>query len=453
MSNPKKDYYSILNVDKTADESTIKKAYYKLAQKWHPDKNPDSREQAEAKFKEISEAYGILSDENKRQQYDQFGVCDGEAPDFAHGFPDLSEIFGGGFPFGGMGGSFGGMGGPFGGMGGMGGMPGMGGIPGMPGMPGMGGMGGMGGTRGERQKPVQEVRVKLKLSEIFGGTNKNIDISIDEMCQGCEGSGSKTKSRETCQACRGQGIRIQIRQMGPGMISQQQSPCGACNQKGTVIKPQDVCQVCSGKCLISNKLNKTLNISKNFDYESVMLLKNSGNYDPDTKLKADINITFKIAELEKYNLELKNTHDLVLEHPINIHDGLTGYSMYLDSYPDGNKYHFKIHDVIKDGDIKFVKNLGLPNNDNKKNTRGLLYIKFKYIYPNTILSDSESFKSFMKNKEQKHPIDKESYIKEKIYDIKEDSNRSNSNNNSNNNNNNNNNNNMEGVELPGCAQS
>lgn len=427
MSNPKKDYYNILDINRDADDSVIKKAYYKLAQKWHPDKNPKNKEEAEAKFKEITEAYGILSDPQKKQQYDQFGICDGEAPDFSQGFPDLSEIFGGGFPFGGMGGF------PF------------------------GGMSGMGRRSNHTSKPIQEVRVKLKVNEIFQGINKSIEITVDEMCQGCEGSGSKTKSREKCQACQGQGVRIQIMQIGPGMISQQTSPCGVCNQKGTFVNPKDICQTCNGKCITVNKFNKVLNITKDFDHESIMLLKNLGNYDPETKSKADINISFKIVELDKYSMEIKNSHDLLMEHQINIHDALTGYSMYWDEHPDGNKYQFKINDVIKDGDIKFIKNLGLPNNDNKKYNRGKLYIKFKYIYPTTIL-DSENYKVFTKNREVKNISDKETYLKEKIYDIKEELNKQNNNQNPKNpfnhpNNLKNNHEHDDNAELPGCSQS
>ena len=409
MSNQKKDYYGILGVDKDSDESAIKKAYYKLAQKWHPDKNRDNVTESENKFKEISEAYGILSDPQKKQQYDQFGVCDGESPDFSQGFPDLSEIFGG------MGGF------PFGGMGGMPGMHGMGGFP-FGGMPGMSGMPGMRGER-TKPKPVQEVKVKLKLSEIFNGTSKNIDISFNEMCNGCDGTGSKTKSRDKCQACLGRGVKVQITQIAPGMISQQQIPCGVCNQTGTFVNPKDICQVCNGKCIFETKLNKTLNISKDFDYESVMLLKNSGNYDIDLKVKADINISFKISDVDKYSLNVKNSHDLIMEHNISIHDAFTGYSMYWDSHPDGKKYLFKIQDIIKDGDVKFIKNLGLPNNDNKKNLRGKLYIQFKYIYPNSVL-EQESFKTFIKNKESKSITDKESYVKEKVHDLKDDFNKS-----------------------------
>lgn len=203
MSNPKKDYYSILGVEKEADESTIKKAYYKLAQKHHPDKNPDNRNESESKFKEISEAYGILSDPDKRQKYDQFGLCDGEAPDFAQGFPDLSEIFGnmGGFPFGGMGMNMG---------------------------------GGMGG-RVQKPKPVQEIRVKLKTQDIYNGLSKNIDIPVYDKCCNCDGTGSKNKSKSTCSGCKGSGVKVFIRQVGPGMISQQQSVCDNCGGRGKYV--------------------------------------------------------------------------------------------------------------------------------------------------------------------------------------------------------------------------
>ena len=409
MNSAKKDYYSILNVGRDANESTIKKAYYKLAQKWHPDKNPDNREEAEIKFKEIAEAYGILSDENKKNQYDQFGVCDGEAPDFAQGFPDLSEIFGN-------------MGFPFGGMGGMGGIPGMGGMPGMGGIPGMGGFGG--NVYREKPKPMQEVRVKLKLYDIYNGCDKNIDITVDEMCKVCDGFGSKSKSKMQCVQCNGKGIKIMMRQIGPSMISQQTVPCNNCNQKGTVVNPNDICQTCNGKCTINSKLNKTINIKKNFDYQTKMQMKNAGNYDPDSKLKADIFITFKISDLEKYNLNILNDYDLSYEQKINIGEALTGYTLYLNDFPDGNKYALKINNIIKDNDIKYVKNIGLPSDDH--NSKGKLYIKFNYIYPNEIL-DYDQLKVFIKNKENKNSFEKSLYIKEKVYNIEEDKKQKNSN--------------------------
>jgi len=417
MSSPKKDYYGILGIEKDADDSAIKKAYYKLAQKWHPDKNKNNKE-AESKFKEISEAYGILSNAEKRQKYDQFGLCDGEAPDFSQGFHDLSEIFGamgmegmggmGGFPFGGMGHSFGGM-----------------------------------GARGPKPKPIQEVRVKLKVNDIFHGLSKNIDITVHDKCGTCNGSGSKTKSKNICTGCKGSGIRVIVRQVGPGMISQQQTVCGDCGGKGTFIEPSNKCGACYGRGTVETKLNKTLEISKNFDHETVMLLKNSGNYDSDTDTKADINIKFVIFDIDKYNMEIKNSYDLVMIYPINIYDAMTGYSMYWEAHPDRNKYNFKFNDIIKDGDIKFIKGLGLPMNNNGTIKRGKLYIKFKYIYPSNILN-SDDYKTFIKTKDSKVVENKDTWIKEKVYDIKDDI--------SNNHHKQHINGDEEG-ELPGCTQS
>ena len=132
MNTPKKDYYTILEIDRNSSIEDIRKSYKKMAIKWHPDKNPDNRQFAEEKFKEITEAYGILSDEGKKQKYDQFGVCDGEAPNFEGGFPDFAEMFdGGGFPFGGM-------------------------------------FGNLFGERNQtKQKPIQEIKVGLTLNEFF----------------------------------------------------------------------------------------------------------------------------------------------------------------------------------------------------------------------------------------------------------------------------------------------
>ena len=150
-----------------------------------------------------------------------------------------------------------------------------------------------------------------------------------------------------------------------------------------------------------------------------MLLKNYGNYDSETDTKADITIKFIISDIDKYNMVIKNSHDLMMEFPINICDALTGYSMYWDTHPDSIKYYLKFQDVIKDGDIKFIKGLGLPNKDNEISKRGKLYIQFKYIYPHNIL-DNDSYKSFTKIKDTKVIENKDSYVKEKIYDIKDD---------------------------------
>ena len=420
MSKAKKNYYRILGVFKDTEASQIKKAYHKLALKWHPDKNPNNREECEEKFKEISEAYGILSDPDKKKQYDDDDdddiydedddgvydedddvydedydkdddgvydedndvydedydkdddgvydedddvydeddevVYDEDDSNFSNKFYNSSKMFGNRFSKGNMDTS----------------------------------------RYREKLKTTQYVIVKLKLAEIFFGIKKSIDISIDDICSGCDGT---SIIKFTCTKCNGRGVHVAFRRMDPygNILTERKEPCSDC-YKGNII---EVCFICSGKCTISAKLNKVLNITKNFDYKSVMLIKNSGNYDPDTQLKADINISFKISDLDKYNLELKNTYDLVLNYPIDISDAFTGYSIYWDKhpeYPHGIYYCFKINKINEINDIKFIGNFGLPNDDNQKNNRGKLYINFSYIYPTSIL-DKDSLKLLIKNKD------------------------------------------------------
>ncbi len=413
MSQPKKDYYEILGIDRDADDDQITKAYRKLAMKWHPDriKDADKKKEAEEKFKEITEANTVLMDPEKRRKYDQFGLLDGEGPDFGGpppGFPDLSEIFGqmGGMP----------------GMGGMGGMPGMGGFPFMGGFPGMGGMG-MGGMNmgngnvNKQSRSSQEYKVKIKLEEIFNGCDKQIEIPFEDVCGDCVGTGSKNKKKKVCSDCNGRGIRMMVRQLGPNMISQQQSPCQACEQKGWV--SDGTCTGCGGKCTKSNKLTKTLHIKKNFDYQTKMCVREAGNYDSNSERKADIYISFKISDLEDYGLKLVNDYDLVLEHEINIWDAFSGYTFYYPNHPNKNKYAFKINEIIKSDEVKFVKKLGLPNDDDGDLKFGKLVIKFTYKYPKTVLT-SEQLKNFLKEHNDTKGINKDEYIKEKLINPEND---------------------------------
>uniref|UniRef100_A0A7S0RM28 J domain-containing protein n=1 Tax=Chlamydomonas leiostraca TaxID=1034604 RepID=A0A7S0RM28_9CHLO len=178
-----KDFYQILGVAKGADDNELKKAYRKLAMKWHPDKNPDNREAATTRFKEISEAYEVLSDPNKREVYDKFGEeglkqggPGGGGPGFG-GFRNpedlFREFFGGGGGFGGGGMDDDPFANIFGGMGGMGGMPGMGGF----GFGGMPGMGRGGHSHGPRKARAIEHTLAVSLEELYTGVTKKMRIS------------------------------------------------------------------------------------------------------------------------------------------------------------------------------------------------------------------------------------------------------------------------------------
>ena len=380
MNTPKKDYYTILELNRDASMDDIKKSYKKLAIKWHPDKNPDNRELAEEKFKEITEAYGILADEEKKQKYDQFGLCDGEAPNFEGGFPDFAEMFeGGGFPFGNM-------------------------------------FGSMFGERTQsKQKPIQEVRVGLSINELFRGCDKKIEIDINSMCIDCTGTGSIDKIKPKCEKCKGKGVFMMIRPIGPGMVQQQAIPCDKCDQTGYCINPSKVCVKCKGKGIFRDKLTKDINIKKNFDYQTKMCMRGMGSFDTETESKADIFIKFKLINNPEIDYEIVNNYDILLKYKISINDALTGNDIYIDHF-DSGKYYFKIDSVIQDGDLRYAKNLGLPYTEHNIDGRGKLIFKFEYEYPSSLL-DYEGLKTFIKNKDKKK-FNKDEYKKEKLYNLK-----------------------------------
>ena len=402
MSSPKKDYYGILGVSKNASQEEIMKAYKALALKWHPDKNPNNREEAEQKFKEISEAKAVLADAEKRAKYDQFGMCDGEGPQFEEGFPDLSEMFGGMFGGGGMPNIFGG------------GIPGMFGGGGIPGMFGGGGF--QGNRPRQKQKATQEINVNITLEQIYSGCDITVEIPANKKCDCCDGFGNTDKKKDTCSMCKGKGMKVVVSRMGP-MIQQQVMPCDGCRQTGFVKNKEKECKKCLGNGFTHNVNTKKIAVPKNFDYMTKMKLNNYGHYDPESELNADVLIAYQIKDAQNHNMEVFNQYDIILEHRVNIWDALSGYSMHYD-HPDGKQYLFKVDDVIKHGDVKYIKNIGLPYTDNDSSGRGKLFIKFKYIYPDTVM-DSEKLKAWFSNKDKHKDKHIGNYKKEKVHSVKE----------------------------------
>ena len=229
----KRDYYEVLGVDKSADASTIKKAYYKLAKQYHPDVNPGDKE-AEKKFKEINEAYAVLSDADKKTKYDQYGHAafenGGAGGGYGAGFEgfDFGDIFssffgggdGGGFSFG-------------------------------------GGFGG--GSRANAPMRGEDLRVRLTISfeEAVRGCKKEITYGRVQRCGDCGGSGAKKgTAAETCKKCGGSG-QVRVQQRTAFGMMQSTRPCDACRGTGKTIK--DPCPNCSGKGYV--KINKTIEIA------------------------------------------------------------------------------------------------------------------------------------------------------------------------------------------------
>lgn len=247
----KRDYYEILGVERSADEAAIKKAYRQLAKKYHPDINPGDQE-AEAKFKEASEAYAVLSDPDKRRKYDQYGHAafeqgggaggfDFSDVDFSDIFDDLSSVFGG---FGNFGGSFGG-----------------------------------GSRRRNANSPRQGAHVKtdirITFEESVFGCEKELDVNLKETCEKCHGSGAKPGTNaETCPRCGGKGQVTYTQQSVFGMVVNSVHTCPDCQGSGKIIREK--CPDCYGSGYVNRRKKIRITIQPGINDGDVIPVRGKG---------------------------------------------------------------------------------------------------------------------------------------------------------------------------------
>lgn len=332
----KKDYYAILGVSKTATDDELKKAYRKMAKKYHPDANPDNKEEAEKKFKEVNEAYEVLSDPKKRKMYDQFGTADPQ------GFGGAGGPFGGGNyysysssnwdDFGDLGDIFSSF---FG-----------------------GGFGGQRATRrnnGPRKGEDLNYSMDISFEESFLGIEKEIVISRKETCSKCHGTGAKPGTNPIkCATCGGTG---QIRQMQNTILGQVQTTrtCSDCHGTGEVITSP--CETCGGKGTVRKNPKVKVKIPAGIGDNQTVVLRGQGNPGQKGGLNGDLYITLRIRNNTIFKREGNN---VICNIPISITQATLGAELEIPMV-DGSKEKYKIPEATQTGTQFTIRGKGFKN--------------------------------------------------------------------------------------------
>lgn len=337
-----KDYYEILGVDKKATDEELKKAYRKLAKKYHPDANPDNKKEAEAKFKEVNEAYETLSNPQKRQMYDQFGTADPQA-------------------------GFGGAGGPFGGQNGYYSYS----TSGFDGFSDFGDLGDIfssffgGGfssgrsSKGANQGPRKgaDLRYDLEISfeEAFLGTERYVNLTRNETCSTCHGEGAKPGTKkQKCNVCGGTG---QIKQMQTTILGQMQTvrTCTNCHGTGEVI--QEPCVDCKGKGTVRKSVRISVKIPAGIDENQTIVLRGEGEPGEKGGVKGDLYITIHLKRHSIYN---RKGQDVLCEVPITFTQATLGADLVIPMV-DGTKETYRIPEGTQNGTKFTIRGKGFKN--------------------------------------------------------------------------------------------
>lgn len=360
----KRDYYEVLGVSKNADATEIKKAYRKLALKYHPDKNPGDKE-AEEKFKEAAEAYDVLSNDDKRRRYDQFGHAGmgGAGQGGFGGGMSMDDIFS---QFGDIFGSFGG----FSGFGGFGG-------------------GGRSARRVNRGTNLR-VKVKLNLAEIATGVEKKIKVKKYVACQHCNGTGAKDgKSYSTCSTCKGAGQVTRVQNTILGAM-QTTSTCPTCEGEGKIINEK--CTFCNGEGVLMSEEVITINIPAGVGEGMQLSLSGKGNAARRGGVNGDLIV---LIEEEEHPELVRDGNDLLYNVFIGYPEAVLGETVEIPTIE--GKVKVKIEAGTQPGKILRLRGKGLP--DVNGYGKGDLLAKVNVWIPKNLSKDEKKLVEKMKEAE------------------------------------------------------
>ena len=309
MPEQKRDYYEVLGVSKGASDDEIKKAYRKLAKKYHPDMNPGDKE-AEAKFKEVNEAYSVLSDEQKRARYDQFGHA-GVDPNYGAGGPggpfggfdmgdiDLGDIFGSFFG----GGGFGGFGG--------------------------------GGARRNGPQKGESLRANLTITfeEAAFGCEKELSLNRTEECDECHGSGCQPgTTAETCPDCRGTGV-VRVQQRTGGFAFSSTAACTRCRGTGKII--HSPCKSCGGSGSVKKSKRITVTIPAGIDDGQAVSLRGQGNAGKNGGPAGDLIVGVRVKPHPQFR---RDGTTVLYEQPVSFFQAAMGAELEIPTIDGKVKY-------------------------------------------------------------------------------------------------------------------
>lgn len=354
------DYYKILEVEKNATADEIKRAYKKIAIKYHPDRNPGNKE-AEEKFKQAAEAYDVLRDPDKRARYDQFGAAGvnsgaGGFGGFGGQGMDLNDIFA---HFGDIFGD----------------------------MRGFAGFGGGGSARPRYRGGDLRLKTKLTLAEIQKGTTKKFKVRKDVTCDACHGSGAESgHNPETCSTCNGAGYVMRTRQSLFGMM-QSQEPCPTCHGEGTVIKHK--CKKCHGEGIVKGEDFVEIDIPAGIAEGMVLTVRGRGNAARHNGEPGDIQL---LIEEEAHPDLIRDENDLIYNLLLTVSQATLGDSVEVPTVE--GKARIDIKPGTQPGTILRLRGKGLPiiNAYGHSNGTGDLLVNISVYIPETL--SAEERKSF-----------------------------------------------------------
>jgi len=344
-----RNYYEVLEINKNATEDEIKKAYRKGALKWHPDKNPNNKEEAEIKFKEIGEAYNVLSNAEKKQIYDTQGE-EGLKASNNGGFQghqgnpnDIFNMF-----FGGQ------MNNPF---------------------------AGFQQKQAIKKAEQKVVFIPVSYKDLYNGCKKKVTIPIRVLCIGCQGLGGKDVS--ICKGCNGAGTIFIRKMMGPNMIQQIQTICSSCNGRKKTVS--QACNICNTVGTINDDKEFIVKIEKGIDNDDKIMFENMGNENYEEE-RGDVIFVIGLKDT-KYTNFIKVKNNLVYNYNIKVGDSISGTTINIE-HISGENIVYKEDGFIPDKSCRVIKNKGMPikgYNDNY----GDLFVFYNIIYDDIKLNHNQ----------------------------------------------------------------